>query len=101
MERSPLLLPRILAPLPGPDSDYEPLQNGREVCPADAIDRSGLEVCQLPDPSLEVCELPPVQSDSGTELGSTTGLGSLDTIVSDLTQILFSQDEAAVIASGQ
>ena len=45
-----------------------------------------------------------VQSDTGTENGGTTTSGSLesfDVIVSDLTQILCSEDEATVIASAQ
>ena len=68
------------------------------------MDRAGLEVCQLldPDPTQLVCELPPA-SDSGSETGGmTTGnLESFDAIVSDLTQILCSQDEATVITSAQ
>ena len=61
-----------------------------------------MEVCRLSEPTEVVCELP--QSDTGTENGGTTTSGSLesfDVIVSDLTQILCSEDEATVIASAQ
>ena len=112
--RSPLLLARSpvdqTPPLPGPlsssapdnDPPYSPVNN-REVFEADSLDRAGLEVCQLSDPTQVICELPPPQSDSGTENGGTAtwNLESFNVIVSDLTQILCSQDEATVISSAQ
>ena len=108
MDRSPLLLPRILdeGPLPGPHSSenlYGPPLNGHDVCPADGLDDLGLEVCQLPDPALDICPLPPVRSDSGTGLGPTSSRLELfsNAIASDLAEILLSQDETAVISSAQ
>ena len=85
-------------------------ENGCQVSPADALDLSGMEVCQLPEQTLEdMCELV-TDSQSGTELSpdqvavteqGPANLESFNTVVSDLTQILFSQDEAAVISSAQ
>ena len=113
--RSPLLLPRTLEeppPLPGPhpssapdnDPPYSPV-NIREVFEADSVDRTGLEVCQLSDPTELVCELPPPADSSSPETNGTTTTttsgGSFDLIVSDLTRILCSQDEATVISSAQ
>jgi hypothetical protein len=113
--RSPLLLPRTLEeppPLPGPhpssapdnDPPYSPVNIG-EVFEADSIDRTGLEVCQLSDPA-QLCELPSPADSSpetdGTITTTTSGsVGSFDLIVSDLTQILCSRDEATVISSAQ
>lgn len=101
-DRSPL--PRILDEDEAENENrflsLPPTLSSREVSPPDGIDQLGMEVCDL-QTTLEVCPLPP-SSDSGTELGPTTkNLESFGTIVSDLTQILFSQDEGAVIASAQ
>lgn len=100
-DRSPL--PRILDEDEAENENrfhsLPPTLHSRDVSPADGTDQSGMEVCDLPpDSALEVCPLQP----SGMELGPTTkNLESFGTIISDLTQILFSHDEAAVIASAQ
>ena len=91
-------------PLPGPhgnvaaDNEDDSLVNGGVV-----LDNSGLEVCRLvPEEDRDIELLPPVPSDSGTEQGpGTETLEPFNAIVSDLTQILCSHDEAVVIASAQ
>ena len=84
-------------------------ENGRQVSPANALDLSGMEVCQLEEQTLDICEMV-TDSQSGTELSpdqvavteqGPANLESFNTVVSDLTQILLSQDEATVISSAQ
>ena len=78
-------------------------------------------MCQISDPTQLVCELPPhpittadsspdtegtsvTRGSEGTSVmrGLDTGsVGPFDAIVSDLTQILCSQDEGTVISSAQ